>query len=449
MRKILLLGAGRSATALIKYLLDNSQTENWQLTVADLSEELARAKIKNNSNAKAISFDIKDENQRADEIKNSDIVISLLPTDLHFLVAVDCIRFKKNLITASYISDVIHKLNDQAVEDGVLLLNEMGLDPGIDHMSAMQIIDRLKSENAELLSFKSYTGGLIAPECNNNPWGYKFTWNPRNVILAGQGTAKYIENGMAHYIPYSRLFTQTEKLSVDGVGNFEGYANRDSPAYRHHYRIENIPTLLRGTLRTEGFCESWNVFVQLGLTDDSFTVESSAELSYAQLVEALLPKNIQGKDLKSKVAVLCGIDAESKTINKIEWTGIFSNEKIKIDRATPAQILQDLLLKRWALEENDKDMVVMQHQFEFEDSGKKTNSRRKLISSLVVKGDNAENTAMAKTVGLPMGIAAKLILNEKIKLTGVQIPVMEEIYKPVLKELEMHGIVFREKNLNA
>ncbi len=445
MRKILLLGAGRSASVLIKYLLDNSQAQEWKVTVADVSIDLAKAKTRNHPNANAIAFDVKNENQRVEEIKNADIVISLLPPELHFLAAVDCISFKKNLITASYVSDAIQKLNNDARSAGVLLLNEIGLDPGIDHMSAMEVIDQLKNDKAELLSFKSYTGGLVAPEYNDNPWGYKFTWNPRNVILAGQGTAKFLQEGKYRYIPYNRLFKQIEIVEVEGMGIFDGYANRDSLAYRHHYKIENIPTILRGTLRNRGFCEAWNVFAQLGLTDDSYMIENSSELTYAQLVEALLPANAEGKDMKQKTAFVCNMDPDNEAMKKIEWTGIFEDVKINLQNASPAKILQNLLESQWVLKETDKDMIVMQHQFEYREADSNIETK-KIIPSLVVKGDDAEFTAMAKTVGLPIGIAAQLILNGKIKLSGVHIPVMKEIYEPVLKELKSFGIVFNEKH---
>lgn len=441
MRKVLVLGAGRSSAALIKYLLAKSGDENWVVTVGDFSEDMAKAKTKDYPNARPIAFDVKNEKQRNEEIKNADIVISLLPPDLHYLAAVDCVRFKKNLITASYVSDAVKKLDADAKTAGVVLLNEIGLDPGIDHLSAMQIIHQLKKSGAEITSFKSYTGGLVAPEYNDNPWGYKFSWNPRNVILAGQGTAKFIENGNYRYVPYHHLFKQIEIIEVEGLGTFDGYANRDSLSYRSQYEIENIPTLIRGTLRSRGFCEAWDVFVQLGLTDDSYVVENSAELSYAHFMEAFIPSHASGKDLKSKVASACGIEANCEAMQKVEWTGIFSDKKIGMEKATPAQILQDMLQKIWVLKEGDKDMIVMQHQFQYRE---KNNATKQLVSSLIVKGDDAEYTAMAKTVGLPMGIAARLILNEKIKLTGLKIPVMKEVYDPVLEELKQYGVIFKE-----
>ncbi len=434
MRKILVIGAGRSSPALIKYLLDNSQKEGWEITVADSSLELAQLRVKNHQHGKAVRFDIQDEQQRKAEIRNADIALSLLPPSLHYAAAVDCVRFRKNLVTASYVSDEIKNLHKEAVKAGVLLLNETGLDPGIDHMSAMQIIHRLQNKNCELLSFKSYTGGLIAPESNDNPWGYKFTWNPRNVILAGQGTAKYIRDGKYHYIPYSRIFSEIEKISIKNAGSFDAYANRDSLAYRKYYGIEKIPTLIRGTLRNEGFCNSWNVFVKLGITDDSFKIENSAQLSYSQFIEAFIPPSVRGKNLKERLARFAGLSLKSEAIEKILWTGILSNEKVKIQNATPAEILQNLLDKKWKLHKSDKDMIVMIHLFEYRENGKK--EIKKLKCWMMVKGDNSEMTAMAKTVGFPMGIAAKNILNGKIKLTGVQIPVQREIYEPVMRELK-------------
>jgi saccharopine dehydrogenase-like NADP-dependent oxidoreductase len=449
MRNILLIGAGRSSSSLIKYLLDHSKEQQWVLTVADVSEELARKKTGGHSGGHSIGFDITNEKQRAEEISKVDIVISMLPAHMHLPVAQECIRLKKNLVTASYVSEEMRALDDEAKRNGVLFLNECGLDPGIDHMSAMKIIEEIKSAGGEITSFKSYTGGLVAPESNNNPWGYKFSWNPRNVILAGQGTAKYIEKKRYRYIPYNRLFRQIEHIQVDGFSSFDGYANRDSLAYRKIYGLENIPTMLRGTLRQEGFCEAWNVFVQLGLTDDSYVVEDSDQLTYRQLMEAFLPSDVAGDSVKSKLAAFMRVNENSEVIDKISWTGILDNEIITLKNATPAMILQHLLEKKWKLEEKDKDMIVMQHQFLYEERGAAGKGQeKKITSSLVVKGENSVYTAMAKTVGLPIAIAAKIILNNQVNLKGIQIPVHKEIYEPILMELETFGINFIEKNLS-
>ncbi len=440
MKKILLLGAGRSSGSLIRYLLNQADNKDFTLRLGDKEKRFAEEKIKGHHRGVAFQFDIEDENQRNSEIKEADLVISLLPPALHFLAAKSCIEHCKNLVTASYISTEIAGLHETATKKGILFLNECGLDPGIDHMSAMQIITGLKKKGAAITSFRSYTGGLISPESIDNPWGYKFTWNPRNVILAGQGTAKYIQGGKYHYIPYPRLFSESVKIEVEGFGKFDGYANRDSLQYRHHYGIDQIPTLLRGTLRHEGFCSAWQVFVTLGLTDDSFLVENSEQLTYRQFTEAFIPPSVLGIDLEEKIAHYCKIDPDGHAMERIRSTGILEEKIIGLRNVSPAQILQHLLEQKWIMKPEDKDMIVMQHQFLYELNGQE----KKLTSSLVVKGENNAETAMAKTVGLPMGIAALLILEGKIKLKGVQLPVHEEIFEPVLAELERMGIHFTE-----
>ena len=442
MRQILLIGAGRSSFSLINYLLQNASAQDWTVTVADVSEESAKQKISGHTHGRAIRFDIHNEKQRMDEISKSDIVVSLLPAHLHLAVAEECVRQKKNLVTASYVSKEMHDLDEHAKQNGVLLLNECGLDPGIDHMSAMQIISEIKRGGGEITSFKSYTGGLIAPESNDNPWGYKFTWNPRNVILAGQGTATYIEDGKYRYIPYHRLFTQTEQIHVDGMDSFDGYANRDSLAYRKIYGLSSIPTMLRGTLRQQGFCKAWNVFVQLGITDDSYVIEDSSHLSYRQLTESFLPPGTASENTPERLAKFMNEKVNSEVMQKISWTGILDDQPIGLEKATPAQILQHLLEQKWKLRETDKDMIVMQHLFQIKNAELKMQN---LVSTLVVKGEDKAHTAMAKTVGLPVAIATKLILNGEIKIKGVQLPVHEEIYEPILNELKNFGIIFTEK----
>lgn len=440
MKRVFLIGAGRSATLLIEYLLDQAAVENWEITVGDVSEELVQQKTNKHPYARPIKFDINDPSQTEQEVGRADVVISLLPAHMHLSVAQCCVRLKKHLVTASYITPEMQLLHDDAVRQGVLLLNECGLDPGIDHMSAMEIIRDIRVKGGELKAFYSYTGGLVAPESNDNPWGYKFSWNPRNVILAGQGTARYIENGRYKYIPYSRLFTSTRSIDIPKVGAFDGYANRDSLAYRKIYGIEEIQTLLRGTLRQAGYCSSWNVFVQLGLTDDSYVVEGAADLTYAELIQALLPPDYADIPVQTAVARLCGLDPDSEVMSRVTWTGIFSNEKIGLPHATPAQILQQLLESKWKLKPSDKDLVVMQHRFDYSLNGDLFSR----YSSLVVTGEDAVRTAMAKTVGLPVGIAAVRLLLGKISERGVMIPVSESICRQLLGELEEHGIVFNE-----
>ena len=442
MKNILVIGAGRSSTSLIQYLLTNSEKENWKITVGDIALEMVQQKTANHKNARAIVFDINNDEQRRQEIQKADLVISMLPAFLHIEVARDCVRYKKNMATASYVSKEMAELHEEAKAAGIILMNEIGLDPGIDHASAMKLIDHIHASGGKLTSFKSYCGGLVAPEYNNNPWGYKFSWNPRNVVLAGQGTAQFMEQGVYKYIPYNRLFTQIETIEVEGYGKFEGYANRDSLSYRKLYHLDDIPTMLRGTLRMPGFCKAWNVFVKLGLTDDSYKIEASDKLTYAELLQALLPKGTQS--LKEKLHTLMGADMTQEIWEKLEWLGITDDQKIRLANATPAQLLQDLLEEKWKLNEEDKDMIVMQHLIEYKNAKAEN---KHIISSLVVKGDDQLHTAMAKTVGIPLAIVSKLILQNKINAKGVVIPTLKEIYDPVLNELEDFGVKFEEKEI--
>lgn len=439
MKTILVIGAGRSSSSLIQYLLDHSKQEQWKVKVGDVDEKNAIARVNGHENGTAFRFDISDAAQREAEILNATLVVSMLPAFMHGAVAKDCVKLGKHLVTASYVSDEMRALDAEAKKKNIILLNEIGLDPGIDHMSAMQIIDRIKNSGGEMLAFYSYCGGLVAPEYNDNPWGYKFSWNPRNVILAGNGTAQFIVNGKYKYLPYNRLFSMAGSVEVDGWGNFDAYANRDSLSYRSVYGLEKIPTMLRGTLRMPGFCKAWNAFVQLGWTDDTWKIHNANQLSYADLLEAFLPSG--SGSLQDRLKNLLAENGDAEVMEKLEWAGIFSDEKIRLTEATPAQILQDLLERKWLLKPGDKDMIVMQHRFEYSQNGKK----HRIISSLVVKGENEIHTAMAKTVGLPAAIAVRRILSGALNRTGVCVPVTADIYEPVLSELESFGVKFSEK----
>lgn len=441
MRKILLIGAGRSCSSLIKYLLENSQDQDWEITIGDLSKEAAEERIGGHDRAKAIAFDVNDEIKRTQVISRADIVVSMLPARMHYPVARDCVALNKHMVTASYVSEEMRKLNTHANESGVVLMNEVGVDPGIDHMSAMKVLDEIRQEDGRMLIFESFTGGLVAPESDNNPWNYKFTWNPRNVVLAGQGgAAKFYQEGRYKYIPYNRLFRRTEIINIEGYGKFEGYANRDSLGYRSIYGLDDIPTIYRGTLRRPGFCRAWNCFVQLGATDDSYILEGSDKMTYRQFINSFLSYN-PNDSVELKLKHYLKLDDDSPVFEKLEWLGIFDDTVIGLKDATPAQILQHILEQKWGLEKDDKDMIVMWHKFGYELNGKKLQRE----SSMVVIGDDQTYTAMAKTVGIPVAIATKLILNKVITTPGVHVPVTKEVYTPMLKELSDHGIHFVEK----
>jgi saccharopine dehydrogenase-like NADP-dependent oxidoreductase len=408
-----------------------------------VSLDIATKKIENHENGEAIKFDIFNEPQRNEEIENTDIVISMLPARFHHLVAEKCVASEKHMITASYVSDEIRALNDEAVSKNLLLLNEIGVDPGIDHMSAMKVIDEIKAKGGEIIAFKSSTGGLVAPEFDNNPWNYKFTWNPRNVVVAGQSTAQYIDHGKYKYVPYNQLFKRTEKMSILDVGEFEMYPNRDSLSYIKTYGLDGIPTLLRGTLRRPEYGVAWDVFIQLGATDDTYNVADLKNMTYRDFINSFLPYNVKDS-VEQKLCEYVGIDPESETMSRLKWLGIFDDTKIGLTEATPAQILQKLLEEKWALGADDKDMIAMQHQFDYKINGK----TKRILSSLVVRGKDQVHTAMSITVGLPVAIATKLFLNGVIKQKGVIVPIMKDVYEPVLKELEQYGIVFIEEEIN-
>ena len=445
MKRVLLLGAGRSSTALIKYLIQKVDLNGWELIVGDYNLGLAQDKLPPHPRLKGIQFDIFNERQKEEEISAADIIISMLPASLHIHVARSCLKFGKNMITASYVSDDFKKLEKEAGQKGLLFLMECGLDPGIDHMSAMKVIDNIRNKGYKLVNFETFTGGLIAPESEgSNPWKYKFTWNPRNVVMAGSGTVKFIQQGRYKYIPYHRLFRRTEIVEIPGYGLFEGYANRDSLKYLDVYGLENIRTLYRGTFRRTGYCRAWDVFVQIGATDDTYQMEGVCNMTHRQFINSFLSYNPHDS-VDLKLAHYLNLDLEGEEMFKLRWLGLFDDEPVGLDQGTPAQILEHILKKKWTIQPEDKDMIVMWHKFDFLDGGK----MRKIHSYMVVKGENAEDTAMAKTVGLPMGVAAELILKNKINSTGVKIPIDKEIYGPILEVLEKEGIKVVENEIGA
>ena len=444
MRKILIIGAGKSASYLIKYFLDKSISERLHITIGDLDLSNAEKWTKNNPDAHALKLDIFEKGSRKKAIERADIVVSMLPARFHIEVARDCLLFGKHMVTASYVSKEMQALNEEAKSKNLVFLNEIGVDPGIDHMSAMQVIDRIRQSGGKLVLFESFTGGLMAPESDTNLWNYKFTWNPRNVVLAGQGgAAKFLQEGKFKYIPYNRLFRRTEFLEVEGYGRFEAYANRDSLKYKEVYGLKTVKTLYRGTIRRVGFSRAWQIFVILGLTDDSYTIADSENMTYRDFINSFLPYS-PTDSVELKLRYKLKIDQDDILWEKLEELHIFSADKrVTLKNASPAQILQKILLDSWSLEPEDKDMIVMYHKFGYELDGVK----HQIDSTMVCTGEDQTFTAMAKTVGLPVGIATLAILNNKIKRYGVQIPTNKDIYEPILSELEYFGVIFKDKNV--
>lgn len=440
-KKILILGAGRSSAALIRYLAATGSKLGWQISVGDQSLNAAHQAVAGLDKVNALEFDISNQEKSKQAIQGSHAVVSLLPAHLHVHAAKLCLETKSHLITASYVSEDMRMLDKEASQSGLLFLNECGLDPGIDHMSAMEVIDRIKNQGGKITGFRSFTGGLIAPETDmENPWRYKFTWNSRNVVMAGQGHATYLEGGKLKRIPYQQLFTRTVSVDVPSAGKFDGYANRDSLKYIETYQLKDIKTMLRGTLRHHGYCQAWNVLVQLGCCEDQdeLTVKG---LSHRDFIEFFIPSGQQS--VEAIVASRFGLAADSLELKLLNWVGLFSEQPIGLDKGTPAQILEHILDKKWKLNAGDLDQIVMWHQFIYELDGKE----QEIQSSLVCTGEKNSPTAMAKTVGLPLGIATRLILEEKIKINGVKIPVMPTVYEPILKELAECGISMKETKI--
>ncbi|MDX1601817.1 MAG: saccharopine dehydrogenase family protein [Salinimicrobium sediminis] len=442
MRKILIVGAGKSTSVLIEYLLKKSDSENLQLQIADLVLENASKLAGDHPRAKAMALDIFKKEERQAAVQEADLVISMLPARFHIEVAKDCLNYGKNMVTASYVSDEMQELDEEVKKKGLVFMNEIGVDPGIDHMSAMQVIDRIRAKGGKMLLFESFTGGLVAPESDTNLWNYKFTWNPRNVVVAGQGgVAKFLQEGKFKYIPYNRLFRRTEFIEVKGYGKFEVYANRNSLKYKSVYGLDDVLTLYRGTIRRVGFSRAWNMFVQLGMTDDSYIMENSADMSYRDFTNSFLPYS-PTDSVELKFRHNLKIDQDDIMWDKLLELDIFNpKKKVGLKNATPAEILQKILMDKWTLSEEDKDMIVMYHKFGYELDGEK----KQIDATMVHIGQDQIRTAMARTVGLPVAIAALKILNGTISTPGVQLPITKEVYDPILKELAGNGIVFKEE----
>ncbi len=435
MKNILICGAGRSATDLITYMLQHSEKYAWNVIVGDIDVDTATQKFGGHPRGKAVYFDCYDDALMERYIKDADMVISLLPPGMHAAAAKIALRHNAHVVTASYTADEMYELDEEAHRRGLTFLNELGADPGIDHMSGMRSVDKIKAKGGELRSFYSFCGSLIAPESNDNPWGYKFTWSPMNVILAGNSGAVYYHDHQLRCISYHKLFADPHLINIPGHGQFEAYANRDSILYRKKYKLDNIPTLIRATLRFPGFCEGWNALIQTGLTADNYHIEGSENMTYRQWVAAYLPDNTT-ETLEEQLAKSLNTTQDSELFQRILWTDLLSDRPITRKNGTPAEILLDLFLDKWKFKEDDTDMIVFYERQEYKLKGQLYEH----TSYLVSKGLDNRHTAISRTVGLPAAIGAKLILNGDIKTRGVILPLDKEVYEPILNELEELGI---------
>jgi len=439
MHTILVAGAGKSSSFLIHYLLTNAKRNKWKIIVADGDANAITEKLNGNENGEIAVIDIAKESDREPLVKRADIVISLMPAHLHILLAKDCLKHKKNLITSSYISDEMKEMDKDVKEAGLMFMCEMGLDPGIDHMSANALIHSIHKVSGVITSFKSMCGGLIAPESDNNPWHYKFTWNPRNVVTAGVGGATYLNKGKITEVPYDRIFEHNKRLQIDGAGALAWYPNRDSLRYLDLYEVPEIKTFIRATLRHPDFCQGWQALLLMGLTcqDDFFETKGHTYASWIKMKTGYH----NSVALSRHIADTLIIDENAKLMGMLQWLGLFDEKPLQPGRYSSADILLSLLLEKWSMAPEDKDMVVMQHEIEYERRG----ALVRVSSTMIIKGDDREHSAMAKTVGLPMAVLAKLVLTNRIKPpVGVLLPNMVSVYRPLMVEMAHHGIVFNE-----
>jgi saccharopine dehydrogenase (NADP+, L-glutamate forming)/spermidine synthase len=436
MKKILILGAGLVAKPLVRYLLDQP---DYEVEVASRTVSKAVKLIDNHPQGIASELNLKDEESLKEKIAQTDVVISMVPYSFHPKVAKYCIDYKKNMVTTSYVSEVMKNLDAEAKKAGILILNEVGLDPGIDHMEAMRIIHEVEENEGEIQSFISYCGGLPAPEANTNPFGYKFSWSPIGVLLAGKNSAQYLKDGEQIFIPDKDLFSHYSLINIEGLGEFEGYINRDSLPYIQLYSIPSTKTMLRGTLRNKGWCQTLKKIVDLGLLDEG--EKDWSGLTYKDFLNKLMNDPAE-KDIKKNLSNYLGIEESSDIISRFEWLDLLSDNPLPITKGSALDILGAKMLEKLQYEEGERDMIILQHQFIVSYPGDK---KEKITSTLTDFGIPHGDTSMARTVGLPAAISTRLILEAKIQVTGVHIPVIPEIYAPILQELKELDIMFKEK----
>ncbi len=431
MNKAVVFGAGHVAGPHVRYLLE----KGYDVTVASRTVSKAKDKVKGYENGKAVEFDINDQEMLDELVSQHDVAVSLLPYVFHEKVARSCIRNGKQMVTTSYVSDEIQALDDEAKEAGILIMMETGVDPGTDHMSAMRVIHDVENRGGTVKSFESYCGGLPAPEDNDNPYGYKFSWSPKGVLLAGKNSAKYLKKGEIVKIPSEELFENHWPMDIPGFEEgLEAYPNRNSLPYKEKYGLTGAETVFRGTLRYPGWCETMKCMVDLGLMDEE--ERDLSGMTYRDMM-----KEISGGGEPSDTAEYMDISVDSDPIQRMGWLGLFEDVPIPIEKGGYIDALVELMLDRMDYKEGEKDMLIMHHIFKAEFDDK----QEKITSTMIDFGIAGGETSMARTVGLPAAMAVEMVLEERIKETGVTIPVEPEIYEPILEKLEGEGIVFEEE----
>lgn len=445
MKKILILGAGKSSSYLISYLLGIAEKEKWFVTIADIDLSLAINKVKDHPKGHAVEIDITDRTLRKSYIEKADIVVNFLPPKFQYDIAVDCVEAGKHLVSASYENSQVANLDKEAKRKGIIILNEMGLDPGIDHMSAISLIHKIRKDGGYVQSFVSYGSGLPSPDSANNPLRYYLTWNPRNIVMSGEIGAQFMENHKVKILSHHNVFQRTWSVNIDGIGLLEAYPNRDSIRYQKLFQLNKVKTMIRGTLRYPGWCETWQQIVRLGMANENIEIHNIKNKTYAEFTEMFLPLNISGGNLEARVANYLNINPTGRIMENLRWLGLFEYKLIENNVKTPTDVLIKLLNDKLQLPNEDRDIVILHHEIEAVYPRKE--KKEKIISTLVEYGERNGNTAIAKTVGLPAGIAVKLILKNNLPIYGCFQPIHASIYEPVLNELEKHGLEFKEKIL--
>jgi len=443
MRQLLVLGAGLSASYLVEHLLNDAEREDWFVTVGDLDEDLAAQAVGSHARGEAVRFDVNDAGVRSTRIEHADIVINMLPAAYQDLVAWDCVNHGRHMVSVSYRDQAVRDLDLDAKRKGVMLLCEMGLDPGIDHMSAMSLIERLRDDGGRIVGFQSYGSGIPAPDQFQYPLRYVVTWDPRNVAMAGAEGAQYMEDGKIKIVPFHQVFNHTWGVDVDGLGPLEAYANRDSMSYMKSFRLDHVRTMIRGTLRYPGWSETWGPIVRLGLPNETLRIPGLADRTYAEVVEMFLPLNVSGVPLGQRVATFLRISPTGRIMENLRWLGLLSRERIGCKGDTAAAMLVHLLKTKLPLTPEMRDMVVLVHELDVEYPDDDRPAER-IRSTLVVEGEAGGDTAMARSVGLPVVVAVKLVLGGELSLTGCLIPTHPAIYTPILQRIERAGLRFKE-----
>lgn len=435
MKKVLILGAGMVSKPIVVYLLD----KGFAVTLGDMDVTKAKTIVGNHPNGKAIAFNVQDETLLNTMVSSHDITVSLLPWMFHPSVAKCCLKHKKNMVTTSYVKPDMQALDAAAKEAGIIFLNELGLDPGIDHMSAMRIIDHIHDKGGKVEEFYSICGALVAPGVEQNPFGYKFTWAPKGVVMAGNNDAKYLRHGKVVDIKTEDLFKNPFKVNFDGVGALEVYPNRDSLPYVDFYGIPETNTMFRGTFRYTKWCEILDAMKKVGMIS-SHKMDMTG-MSYADLTAKLLGE-VNANDVKAKTAAFLNQPLDSNAIKAIEWLGFFGNSMLNRGEDTPFEVTSDAMIERMMIQPNERDMVVMQHTF----VASYSNGQKEVIRSRMLDfGTPGGDTSIARTVALPAAVGVEMILHNEIKAKGVHIPVIAEIYTPILNALEKLGICMDEQ----